>query len=208
VAVGFDSTGLGEGTYYGNLCVSSNDPGNSTVIVPVTLTVDAIPDISLSKTVGTDPGSCSLINLITVVAGTDVTYCYEVTNTGSATLTMHDLEDSELGTLLSDFAYELGPGASVHVTETTTIQATTVNTATWTAYGEGVDVATATATATVLVPVEEDLTIYLPVIVYNNSNQQANPAPSGPAEAGWLPLALPFLVVGMGIGWQRRRKTA
>jgi hypothetical protein len=207
VAVGFDSTGLGEGIYYGNLCVSSNDPGNSTVIVPVTLTVDAIPAITLAKTVGTDAEGCATSDVITVTVGTEVTYCYEVRNTGTISLNMHDLEDSELGTLLSDFAYDLGPGASVYVTETTTIEATTVNTATWTAYGTNDNVATATATASVLVPVEEGLMIYLPVIVSNTSGQQANPAPTAP-EAGWLPLALPFLVVGMGFGWQRRRKTA
>jgi hypothetical protein len=40
VDVTFDSTGLGLGTYTGNLCVTSNDPDEPLVIVPLTLTVD------------------------------------------------------------------------------------------------------------------------------------------------------------------------
>jgi hypothetical protein len=43
------------------------------------------------------------------------------------------LVDSELGTILSNFPYTLSAGASAFITETTTINATTVNTATWTA---------------------------------------------------------------------------
>ena len=39
VTVTFDSTGLGAGTYTGDLCVSSNDPVNPLVKVPLTLTV-------------------------------------------------------------------------------------------------------------------------------------------------------------------------
>ncbi|MCA9940455.1 MAG: hypothetical protein KC418_17575, partial [Anaerolineales bacterium] len=39
VDVTFDSTGLGAGTYNGNLCVNSNDPDTPLVIVPVSLEV-------------------------------------------------------------------------------------------------------------------------------------------------------------------------
>jgi hypothetical protein len=205
VAVGFDSTGLEKGTYTAELCVASNDPGAPVVNVPVTLNVDIVPTIDLVKTVGTDGDSCATEDAITVEAGTDVTYCYEVTNTGTLTLTTHDLDDSELGAILTDFDYDLGPGASVYVTETTTIQATTVNTATWTAYGDGSNVATATASATVTVE-DSDFELYLPVIVSNSAGAAATPAAGGP-EAGWLALTLPFLIVGgMGFGWQRRRK--
>ncbi|MGH9172838.1 MAG: hypothetical protein ACRD1H_00705, partial [Vicinamibacterales bacterium] len=65
---------------------------------------------------------------------TEVTYCYEVTNTGSVTFTLHDLEDSELGTLLENFPYTLTPGASAFITDSTTLIEDTTNTATWTAY--------------------------------------------------------------------------
>ncbi len=46
-----------------------------------------------------------------------VTYCYEVTNVGPVTLTLHDLLDSEEGELLSNFPYVLVPGASAFITE-------------------------------------------------------------------------------------------
>ncbi len=108
--------------------------------------------IVLTKTVGMDPNACAPTSAITMPGGGDVTYCYSVVNTGSISLTLHALEDSELGALLNDFPYTLVPGASAFITETATITQTTVNTATWTAYNPGpADVATATATATVTV---------------------------------------------------------
>ncbi len=116
------------------------------------ITACALPSISLTKTVGTDPAICALTDEIAVPAGTDVTYCYEVENTGDVTLNLHDLDDSELGTILSAFPYALSPGASAFLTATATITASTVNTATWTAYNAGpIDVVTATDTATVKV---------------------------------------------------------
>ncbi len=102
--------------------------------MPVVACEPPNPAITLAKTVGTDPLVCATTDEITVPAGTDVTYCYEVTNTGDVTLNLHDLDDSELGNLLSGLSYALAPGASAFVTETATINVTTVNTATWTAY--------------------------------------------------------------------------
>jgi subtilisin-like proprotein convertase family protein len=98
------------------------------------------PAIVLTKTVGTDPLVCATTDVLTVPAGTEVTYCYEVENTGDVTLNLHDLDDSELGSLLSGFSYALAPGASAFITESATINVTTVNTATWTAYNSGVGV--------------------------------------------------------------------
>lgn len=60
-------------------------------------------------------------------------YCYRATNTGNVTFTSHTLADSELGTLLNDFAYSLAPSASVFVTSSALITQTTGNTASWTA---------------------------------------------------------------------------
>lgn len=114
------------------------------------------PAITLDKTVGTDPLACATTDEITLPAGGgDVTYCYEVTNTGDVTLNLHDLDDSELGSILSGLSYALAPGASAFITETTTINVTTVNTATWAAYnGSPItpsDLVTATDVATVTV---------------------------------------------------------
>lgn len=109
------------------------------------------PRITLNKTVGTDPNVCAATGEIAVPHGSDVTYCYEVTNTGPYTLTHHSLEDSALGVILNNFTYGLVPGASAFVTATATITATTVNTATWTADVPDTELlATGSATATVI----------------------------------------------------------
>ena len=142
VQVTFNSTGLAAGTYNANLCVDSNDPdpgpGNGTdqVIVPVQLVVEqqGTAAIELNKTVGTVPGVCATTNKVTVPAGTEVYYCYQVENTGDVTLNFHDLDDSELGEILDDLPYTLAPGAfSPQVIVPETINITTTNVATWTA---------------------------------------------------------------------------
>ncbi|MCA9970191.1 MAG: choice-of-anchor J domain-containing protein, partial [Anaerolineales bacterium] len=108
--------------------------------------------VLLNKTVGTDPSACATSNSIVVGPNTDVTYCYEILNTGAVTLTLHDLSDTELGSILSGFAYTLTPGASVWLTTTANLTQTTVNTATWTAYNAGpTDVAMSMDTAMVTV---------------------------------------------------------
>jgi hypothetical protein len=129
-------------------------------VAQATATVNVIPNqpaIELAKTVGLAPGVCATTSDIEVSAGTAVYYCYTVTNTGNITLALHDLDDDQLGTIFTGLAYDLAPGASVDtvaagLTISATINATTVNTATWTAYNAGPsDVATAEATATVTV---------------------------------------------------------
>jgi hypothetical protein len=117
----------------------------------------AAPGIAVTKTVGTVPGVCATTPEITVLPGTTVYYCYAVRNTGDVTLGVHDIVDSELGTLLSGVAYSLAPGASVDTvlggfTYSAVIGADTTNTVTWTAYNAGpTDVAQAQASATVRV---------------------------------------------------------
>lgn len=127
--------------------VSATDVATVTVITPPPTST-----LTLTKTVGTDLTTCADTADITVEAGTDVLYCYAVTNNSPLTLTLHDLEDDQLGTLLTGFSFDLAPGASTVVTETAAISETTVNTATWTAYNEGpTDVISATDAATVTV---------------------------------------------------------
>lgn len=114
---------------------------------------ELIPSISLAKTVGTDPAVCAPTDAINVDAAAgpaEVVYCYTITNTGNVSLGLHDLADSELGSILDGFAYDLAPEASVSLTRTATLTQTTTNSATWTAYNTGpTDVITATDTATV-----------------------------------------------------------
>lgn len=175
VMVTFDTAGLTVGnTYTGTLCINSNDLVNPLVTVPLTLTVEAQnPAIAITKTVGTAPGVCAATDTITVDEGTTVYYCYAVTNTGNVPLGLHDLDDSELGNLFTGLAYNLLPGASVDtvaagLTISATLNVTTTNTATWTAYNAGpINLVTATASATVNVtPVAPPFNyIYLPIIL-------------------------------------------
>jgi hypothetical protein len=117
----------------------------------------AAPGITVTKTVGTVPGVCATTSEITVLPGTTVYYCYGVRNTGDVSLGIHDLVDSQLGTLLTGIVYTLAPGVSVDTvlggfTFAAVIDDDTTNTATWTAYNTGpTDVATAQASATVTV---------------------------------------------------------
>jgi hypothetical protein len=113
---------------------------------------NAAEELELVKTVGLDPAVCATTSEITVASDTMVTYCYEVTNKGDSAVTRHDLVDSHLGTILSNYRYTLEPEASVFITQTAVITQTTVNTATWTAYNPGwTGVIQATDSATVTV---------------------------------------------------------
>jgi len=109
-----------------------------------------IPGIVLTKTVGIDPAVCATTDEIEISSMTDVIYCYRVTNTGNVILDLHDLVDNVVGKIYSGFAYTFQPGNSIFLTKTATINATTVNTATWTAYNPGpVDQVSFSDTATV-----------------------------------------------------------
>ena len=68
----FDATGLGVGEYSGTVCAISNDPLNPLVEVPVTMTVLAQADLSITKADNPDP----------VQVGNDLTYTLTVTNHG------------------------------------------------------------------------------------------------------------------------------
>ena len=112
------------------------------------------PELELVKTVGLDRKVCAATTSLDVARGTEVTYCYTVHNTGTENLIEHDLVDDQLGSILTDFAYNLVPGASVYVTETAVINDSVTNHATWSAlssYG-GTASDEATARVTVLPP--------------------------------------------------------
>lgn len=148
-----------------NFCVSDNAGGDTGSIASFTFNVACTggtppaPAIVLTKTVGTDPAACATTDSITIPAGgggTDVTYCYYMTNTGNVTFVNHLVVDDQLGTLLGpDFPAVVGPGSSAWFTVTTLITQTTVNSATWTASvpapQEGGQSASSSDTATVTV---------------------------------------------------------
>lgn len=163
VDVTFDAAGLATGTYTGTLCVQSNDPYRPLLRLPLTMTVAPPPSVVLTKTVGLDPAICAsgdTLEVISGAGGVEVTYCYSVQNTGVFTLSNHDLVDDQLGTILSGFAYDLAPGASVWVTSTALLTEDTLNTATWTATGSLGPAASDSDTANVTV----DHELFLPII--------------------------------------------
>jgi hypothetical protein len=127
----------------------------STCDAPPPAQADNGLEITLTKTVGFDPENCSVTTEITVTsANTNVIYCYKVTNTGTLAATSHTLQDNRLGTLLSGFAYDLGPGASTFATAAANLTGqgpVVVNTATWTATdGVNSDAASAEAKVTII----------------------------------------------------------
>ena len=176
-----------------NVLVATEISGVSSQYIEYVVSPSA--SISLDKTVGLDPNACALTNEVTVAAGTTVVYCYTVTNTGSETLGTHTLVDDHLGTLLNNFAYSLTPGASAFITESATINATTVNSATWTASNAGVGGVEASDTATVTVQGPTALTLV---------NAQAAPLPT--PWSAFLALALATLLAA-ALTWRLRAAT-
>ena len=128
----------------------------------VRTTCPLVPAIAVAKTVSLD-GSCGTANTINAPFGANVTYCYQVTNTGDVTLTHHTVDDDVLGPILTNFPYNLAPGGSAFVTQTYTFPGGDVtNIMTWTAYVSATTIsATASATATVLgLPTDVMLTTF------------------------------------------------
>jgi hypothetical protein len=97
--------------------------------------------ITLSKTVGTDRGTCASTTEITVTSSVkEAVYCYTVTNDGDTTATSHDLVDDRLGTLLSNYSFSLAPGASTFATAAANLTGqgpVVINVGTWTAHAGG-----------------------------------------------------------------------
>lgn len=125
------------------------------------------PSLAMTMTVGLTPAGCATTDTLTLTEPTDITYCYQVTNTGDLTLQTHDLEDSELGTLLDDFAFPLAPGETTLMTTTTTISATVTSTGIWTATTALDTTVSGTDTVTVTYdppPDPDPIELYLPII--------------------------------------------
>jgi hypothetical protein len=96
-------------------------------VTPLTYKID------LTKTVGLNPGQCATTDEVTVLSGTKVYYCFKVKNTGNSTLSLHNLQDSVLGSVLTNFASNLAPNATVTITKVHTATVSVTNVATWTA---------------------------------------------------------------------------
>ncbi len=116
---------------------TAEDVDTTTIYTSVdSTTVTVSPPLQLRKTVGTDPGACSLTDKIMVDPGTNVYHCFEIANLSQADFNVHDLVDSEVGTILNSFNFLLSPGSVVFVTAEQLVNSTVVGFATWTAYEE------------------------------------------------------------------------
>ena len=80
VSVQFDASGMAEGDYYKNITVTSNDPDESSIVVPVTLHVLA----GMEPAIAVDPASLAFGD---VVIGQSDSQQFTIENTGLATLT-------------------------------------------------------------------------------------------------------------------------
>jgi hypothetical protein len=138
---GQNTTGNGL-NFSGGSWIAANDTGSLTpqgLPFRILGTGGGGDGITLEKTVGTTSGTCATTDTINVTIGTDVFYCYEVTNDTQITLSLHTLDDTVLGNVFENFAYDLGPGESVSTVDaglviSSTITTDTVNEATWTAF--------------------------------------------------------------------------
>lgn len=124
--------------------------GASTMYYDDIAIVPANRAITVNKTVSTD-GSCGASSTINAPYNSDVTYCYQITNSGNLTYTSHMVMDDQLGMVLPMTNLALNPGASYQFTVTTPFNQNSVtNVMTWTAYFAGMSVATnGSASATV-----------------------------------------------------------
>lgn len=185
-------------------CVSDNAAGDtgSLSTFTVNITCDGgeppAPSLAFTKTVGTDPNACATTDSITIPAGgggTDVTYCYSMTNTGNVTFELHTVTDDQLGTVLGPgFPAVVGPGTSAYFTYTTLITQTTVNSATWSATdAAGGNAASAFGSATVTRGAPTDVSL----------------SSFGSDQAALSPLWLAaLLAIILGFGFVLRRKMA
>ncbi len=111
----------------------------------VTVPLDFDPAIDIQKTVyiGHDGGaSCPGIEKVTGPIGTDVTYCFEVTNAGDTYLSSIQISDPDLGGNVGSSFGPLAPGASETRFLQSTIAGNLTNTATATGnptYADGTD---------------------------------------------------------------------
>jgi hypothetical protein len=123
---------------------------------PTRRTARQAASIVVTKTVGLTGNDCGTSDVITVTAGTDVYFCFQVRNTGAVTLTHHTVVDDKIGVRLDNQIITLTPDlastAEAFFTAVVRINDTLFNTVTWTATDGGEIAATATDTSTVLVP--------------------------------------------------------
>ncbi|MGH2536510.1 MAG: hypothetical protein ACRDHL_03860 [Candidatus Promineifilaceae bacterium] len=128
--------------------------GSDATLLPTPEFYDVLPPapaVAVNKTVSSD-GSCGDANTLEVLPGSEVTYCYTMSNTGPVSVTVHEVQDDVLGPINGGvFTVTVAPGESLSVTASAILSESVANTVTWTAFDVNQQSAVATATATVTV---------------------------------------------------------
>jgi hypothetical protein len=158
IGVTFDSTGFNPGDIAtGNLCVTSNDPDTSLVVVPLTMTV-VTQDVAVSP----------LAQTLTGQPGDVITYTFTVTNTGLEVDSFSlSVADNVWPTVVAVSTGELNPGEATTVNVVVTIPAAPVNlsdTFTLTVTSVAEPAVSVQAQGTTVV---ETFVIYLPMVFKN-----------------------------------------
>jgi hypothetical protein len=83
VQASLDASGLPAGDYDAEICISSDDPLQPQIVVPITLTVDPLADLTITKVDENDPA----------FVYTEMQYTLTVTNSGPSAATNLALED-------------------------------------------------------------------------------------------------------------------
>jgi len=149
----FDSASLASGVYTGTVCILSNDPVNTQVQIPVTLTVVTTPTYGLQLA----PASQGL----TATAGSVVTYTLTVTNAGNVNDTFDVAVTGDTFTTTAPASVSLVPGASATFNVVVTAGASGSDTATITLTSQGDGTTSANATVTTIVAINK---LFLPII--------------------------------------------
>lgn len=78
--------------------------------------------------------ACGVVVGMVAYTGENVRWCYQITNNSDVALTRHTLTSGQFGTILSDFPFNLVPGASAFLTVMEPVGDSRKETAIWHAY--------------------------------------------------------------------------
>ena len=109
VNVTFNSSGLLVGTYTGQIVINSNDPSDTLVIVPCTLTVAGTPLIVLADT---------CIDFGSIINNTSVTDSIAISNNGCDTLIVSSIISGSVDFSVNPTVFILAPGDTGYINVT------------------------------------------------------------------------------------------
>jgi hypothetical protein len=144
------------------------------------------PEIMLDMTVMVDDGhgTCGTESELAVPAGTKVTYCYTMTDSGDEDVNYHFLDDDQLGSLINHLDREIAPGETLVHTEVALITEAVTSTAQWRALsqGTGVDVLDSDSVVVEIVDEVEPTTTTTTTVAGSEpcAPESATPEPTSP----------------------------